>query len=109
MLFKQVGCVFGLLLLLSGCATVDQRAGFAEVSAVTKERTGMRVIWNAGTKLDAQVTQEVAHLVDIGLDQPGIDRERLAAHQPRRNAGINHLFEHTAQQIGGAEALVAGA
>ena len=63
MVFKQVGCVVGLLIFLSGCATVDQRAGFSEVSAVAKERTGMRVVWNAGTKLDAQVAQEVQSLL----------------------------------------------
>ena len=60
---QKVGSLFALFIFLSGCATVDQRAGFSEVSAVAKERTGMRVIWNAGTKLDVQVAQEVQSML----------------------------------------------
>ena len=48
-----------LFVLLSGCATFDHRAGFDEVSATVQARSGKRVVWNLGTELDAQVTQDV--------------------------------------------------
>jgi len=59
------------VIFLSGCAAVDQRAGFSEVSAAAKERTGMKVVWNAGTKLDADVAQEVRSLLSnkLSVDQ----------------------------------------
>ena len=46
-------------MLVSGCATFDQRAGFADVSAAVEARSGKRVVWNLGTELDAQAAQDV--------------------------------------------------
>ena len=43
-----------LLVLLTGCATFDQRAGFSDLSAAVKDRSGMRLTWNLGTELDAK-------------------------------------------------------
>ena len=45
--------------LVTGCATFDQRAGFSDVSATVEERSGKRVVWNLGTELDAQAAEEV--------------------------------------------------
>ena len=55
------------IVFLSGCAAVDQRAGFSEVGAAAKERIGMKVVWNAGTKLDADVAQEIQALLSKEL------------------------------------------
>lgn len=52
-----------LLVLLTGCATFDQRAGFSDLSAAVEQRSGMRVAWNLGTELDAQVAKEVRELL----------------------------------------------
>jgi cobalt-zinc-cadmium efflux system outer membrane protein len=52
-----------LLVLLSGCATFDQRAGFADISAVVEEHSGMQVVGNAGTELDAQAAEQVRALL----------------------------------------------
>jgi outer membrane protein, heavy metal efflux system len=52
-----------LLLLVSGCATFDQRAGFSDVSAAVEVRSGKRVVWNLGTDLDAEAGEEVRRLL----------------------------------------------
>jgi len=56
---------------VTGCATVDQQAGFAEVSAAIAARSGKRVVWNLGTELDAQVAQEVRALLHETLTVDG--------------------------------------
>jgi cobalt-zinc-cadmium efflux system outer membrane protein len=56
--------VCALLLLLTGCATFDQRAGFSDVSETVEARSGKRVVWNLGTELDAQVAEEVRALLE---------------------------------------------
>ncbi len=66
-LAHNVGYVVVLLVLMTGCATFDQRAGFADVSAAVQDRSGKRVIWNLGTELDAQVAQEVRALLQDKL------------------------------------------
>ena len=52
-----------LLLLLSGCATFDQRAGFSDVRTAVEERSGKRVAWNLGTELDAEAAEDVRRLL----------------------------------------------
>lgn len=52
-----------LLVLVTGCTTFDQRAGFSDVRAAIHDRSGKRVIWNLGTELDAHVAQEVQTLL----------------------------------------------
>src|SRR5215470_17741875 len=64
---QHAGYVCALLVLVTGCATVDQRAGFADVSAAIAARNGKRVVWNLGTELDAQVAQEVRALLQETL------------------------------------------
>ena len=58
-----VGACCVLLPLVTGCATVDQQAGFSEVHATVAARSGKRVVWNRGTALDAQVAEEVQTLL----------------------------------------------
>ncbi len=45
--------------------------------------------------------------VGVGLDQAGVDREAVAAHEPLRHAAAHHLLEEMAQQIAVAEAAMA--
>jgi outer membrane protein, heavy metal efflux system len=59
----KVGCVCVLFVLLTGCATFDQRGGFSDVSGVVEARSGQQVVWNLGTELDAQVAEEVRALL----------------------------------------------
>jgi hypothetical protein len=40
---RRAGSLYALLLLLTGCATFDQRAGFSDVSAAVEARSGKRV------------------------------------------------------------------
>lgn len=56
---RRAGSVCALLLLVGGCATVDQRAGFSDVRDVVEERSGKRVVWNLGTDLDAEAAEDV--------------------------------------------------
>jgi cobalt-zinc-cadmium efflux system outer membrane protein len=60
-----------LLVLLTGCATFDQRAGFSDVSDAVAAHSGKRVVWNLGTELDAQVAQEVRALLQDTLTADG--------------------------------------
>jgi outer membrane protein, heavy metal efflux system len=60
---RLAGPVCALLMLVSGCATFDQRAGFSDVRDVVEERSGKRVVWNLGTDLDAEVAEEVRQLL----------------------------------------------
>ena len=60
---RRAGSVCALLLLVSGCATFDQRAGFSDVRDVVEARSGKRVVWNLGTELDAKVAEDVRRLL----------------------------------------------
>lgn len=62
-LVQKVGFLFALPVLLGGCATVDQKAGFSEISAAIKEQNGMSVIWNRGTDLDADASDRIRSLL----------------------------------------------
>jgi cobalt-zinc-cadmium efflux system outer membrane protein len=63
----KAGYVGALLVLVTGCATFDQRTGFSDVGAAVEARSGKRVVWNLGTELDTQVAEEVRALLDDTL------------------------------------------
>jgi cobalt-zinc-cadmium efflux system outer membrane protein len=67
LLTHKAGYVCTLLILVAGCATFDQRAGFSDVSAAVEARSGRKVVWNLGTELDAQVAQQVRALLQHTL------------------------------------------
>src|SRR5437867_4411991 len=69
---QQAGYVCALLVLVTGCATFDQRAGFSDVSAAVEARSGKRVVWHLGTELDAHVAQEVQALLQDTLTIDGV-------------------------------------
>ena len=58
-----VGACCVLFPLMTGCATVDQQAGFSEVRTAVAARSDKRVVWNRGTALDAQVAEDVQTLL----------------------------------------------
>jgi cobalt-zinc-cadmium efflux system outer membrane protein len=64
---QKSGCGVALFILLAGCATFDQWAGFVDVSAAVEARSGKQVVWNLGTELDAQVAQQVHALLHDSL------------------------------------------
>jgi cobalt-zinc-cadmium efflux system outer membrane protein len=67
----RAGCACVLFVLLTGCATFDQRAGFSDVSTAVEERSGKRVVWNLGTDLDAEAAQDVRRLLAGTLTADG--------------------------------------
>ena len=71
LLGHQAGYVLPLLLVLTGCATFDHRAGFSDVSMAVEARSGKRVVWNLGTELDEQTAQEVRALLHDTLTADG--------------------------------------
>src|SRR2546427_4897352 len=71
LLEHKAGYVLPLIMVLTGCATFDQRAGFSDVSTVVEARSGKRVAWNLGTELDAQAAQEVDALLHGTLSAEG--------------------------------------
>ena len=71
LLAPKAGYVLPLLVVLTGCATFDQRAGFSDVSTMVEARSGKRVVWNLGTELDEQTAQEVRALLRDTLTADG--------------------------------------
>ena len=71
LLAQKIGYVCMLLVLLAGCATFDQRAGFSDVSTMVEARSGKKVVWNRGPELDMQVAQEVRALLQDTLSADG--------------------------------------
>jgi outer membrane protein, heavy metal efflux system len=67
----RAGYVCTLLILVAGCATFDQRAGFSDVSTAVEARSGKRLVWHLDTALDAQVDQEVRALLQNPLTVDG--------------------------------------
>jgi outer membrane protein, heavy metal efflux system len=67
---RRAGAVC-VLLLVSGCATFDQRAGFSDVQATVERRSGKRVVWNLGADLDAEAAEEVRKLLAGPLTADG--------------------------------------
>jgi cobalt-zinc-cadmium efflux system outer membrane protein len=59
---RAVGMLW-VLLGATGCATVDLRAGFGEVSAAVEQRAATRIEWNRGTELDPDAAQQVTSLL----------------------------------------------
>lgn len=79
--------VASAVLGLSACAAVDQQAGFGEVRSLVEERTGMKVVWNAGTELDAAVATETQALLQNELSVDGAVQVALL-----NNRGLQALY-----------------
>jgi len=67
----KTGYILVLLVLLTGCATVDQLAGFSDVSAAVEARSGKRVVWHLGPELDVGVAEAVRVLLQDTLTADG--------------------------------------
>jgi outer membrane protein, heavy metal efflux system len=50
-------------LFLNGCATVDLRSGFSDVSSSVQERLAVPVFWNTGTDLDHEASDRLKKLL----------------------------------------------
>jgi outer membrane protein, heavy metal efflux system len=49
--------------LLSGCASMDVRSGFSDVSSNVQERLAVPVFWNNGTDLDREASDRLKNLL----------------------------------------------
>lgn len=63
----SIGWLCLLLVGLTGCASVDLRAGFPEVSAVVEERAATKIVWNRGTELDNEAAEKLRALLQKKL------------------------------------------
>src|SRR5712692_4170690 len=59
---QRIGLVCLLLFGLTGCASVDLRAGFPEVSAAVAERSTAKIVWSEGTDLDREAEEKLRAL-----------------------------------------------
>src|ERR1051325_7776359 len=50
-------------ILLSGCASIDLKSDFPEVSSNVQERLSMPVVWNNGTALDREASERLKKLL----------------------------------------------
>jgi outer membrane protein, heavy metal efflux system len=64
---RRIGWVGLLLLGLTGCASVDLRAGFPEVSAAVEERSATKIAWHTGTELDREASETLRSLLQRKL------------------------------------------
>jgi outer membrane protein, heavy metal efflux system len=71
LLGHKAGYVLPLIVVLTGCATFDHRAGFSDVSMAVEARSSKQVVWNLGTELDEQTAQEVRALLHDTLTADG--------------------------------------
>jgi cobalt-zinc-cadmium efflux system outer membrane protein len=60
---QRTGWLGVLFVGLTGCASVNLNAGFAEVGAAVEERTATKIVWNRGTELDNEVAEKLRALL----------------------------------------------
>jgi cobalt-zinc-cadmium efflux system outer membrane protein len=63
----SIGWLCLLLVGLTGCASVDLRAGFPEVSVVVEERAATKIVWNRGNDLDKEAAEKLRALLQKKL------------------------------------------
>ena len=63
----SIGWLCLLLVGLTGCASVDLRAGFPEVSAAVEERAATKILWNRGNELDNEAAEKLRALLQKKL------------------------------------------
>jgi len=63
----SIGWLCLLLVGLTGCASVDLRAGFPEVGAVVEERAATKIVWNRGNELDNEAAEKLRALLQKKL------------------------------------------
>jgi outer membrane protein, heavy metal efflux system len=60
---RRIGGLCLLLVGLSGCASVNLTAGFAEVGAAVEERGATTIVWNRGAELDREAAEKLRALL----------------------------------------------
>jgi outer membrane protein, heavy metal efflux system len=60
---QTIGWLCVLLVGLTGCASVNLNAGFAEVSAGVEDRAATKIVWNRGTELDNEAAEKLRTLL----------------------------------------------
>jgi outer membrane protein, heavy metal efflux system len=64
-----IGVMIGMsIILVAGCATLPQDAGYKDVQATVMKRTGERIEWNRGTDEDAAAQAAVEQLLSRQLN-----------------------------------------
>src|SRR4029453_8866034 len=71
LLEHKAGYALPLILVLTGCATFDHRAGFSDVSMAVEARGVKQVVWTLGTELDPQPAQKVDAVLHTTLTADG--------------------------------------
>jgi cobalt-zinc-cadmium efflux system outer membrane protein len=64
---QRIGWACLLLFGVTGCASVDLRAGFPDVSAAVEERYATKIVWNRGTDLDREAAEKLRSLLQRKL------------------------------------------
>lgn len=82
-------------LLIGGCATVDRRAGFADVERSVNERIDKRVVWRQETNEDDELEHAIKTLI----------QDELSADEAVQIALLsNHSLQSTYEELGIAQA-----
>jgi outer membrane protein, heavy metal efflux system len=63
----RTGWICLMMLGLAGCASVDLRAGFPDVSATAEERAATKIVWNSGRELDQEAAEHLRSLLQRRL------------------------------------------
>ena len=90
-----------MLVLLTGCATIQKEKGHADVARLVRERTGLNTGWEQGVPENEQVAQRVQDLLSKGLN-----RERSAQIALLNNRELQAVYEELG--VSQAELVQAG-
>ncbi|HMN96595.1 MAG TPA: TolC family protein [Phycisphaerales bacterium] len=96
---RHIALVAGLS--ASGCATVDPRPGFEEVSRTVAERTGMQVVWDAGAPEDEAIRSMVDRTLAAPIDEAAAVQVALLC-----NRSLRAVYEELA--VAQADVVQAG-
>ena len=86
---KKTTVLVPLAALLAGCANAPRDAGFSDVNAVSKDRTGHGVAWTRGVEEDRAADDATAELLAADLTLDAAVRVALL-----NNRGLQATFEN---------------
>src|SRR5262245_12787803 len=76
----RLGWMSAILVGLTGCASVNPRAGFPDVSAAVEERSATKIAWNNGDQPDQEAAEQLRALL----------RRKLSADDAVQIAALNN-------------------
>lgn len=87
MIWHRTSAAFICSTILSGCASIDLKSGFPEVSSNVQERLAVPVSWNNGTDLDREASERFRKLLSEKITADGAVQVALL-----NNRGVQAMY-----------------